>query len=179
MHRRTVIDSVAAVGARAGAGEGEAEAAGAPDDSAESKDAKEAAGVDVDGAKGSDVSKAEALNAVEDALEVEAAAAAAASSKVGVADLDLAADSKAFLRASKGLGAAAAAMGVGDGCPQALLANGSRLGSGTGCTESGGADAAVAAGDSSSSLLALSTYDSGNQPVSPLILPPIHPGSAP
>ena len=38
-----------------------------------------------------------------------AAAAAAESSNVGVADLDLAADSKAFLNASKGLGAAGAA----------------------------------------------------------------------
>ena len=105
MHRRSVTVSGAA-----GSQTGETEAAGATEvAAAESNDAKDADNEEVVGAKGSDVSKADASKPDEDTLEVDAVAAAAASLKVGVEDFDFAADSKAFLKASKGLGAATAA----------------------------------------------------------------------
>ena len=128
MHCRTVIVSVGA------------EAAVETDEATEmlllSKLAENGVAADEEvGGNGSEGPKREEEDALAEpnafVVVVAGAAAEAESSNVGVADLDLAADSKAFLNASKGLGAAGAAdvvvVVVDEGWPHASEEKGSTV----------------------------------------------------
>ena len=141
MHRRTVTVSVA------GATDTVADA----DDAGKSKAAANEAEDEDVGGNGSEGPKRDDEETVAPAPaepnDVDAAeeAGGATSSNVGVADLDLAADSKAFLNASKGLGAVGAVVdAVGADLLHASLAKGS--------TDSSLVGSNVVAGGPSSSL---------------------------